>query len=86
MTSSDVTADYEASGYGVSYAVSDALTIGGYSREAEITGTGAQKFEETAIGAVYTIATGLSTSITSTSSDIDSGNESRIVIGLNASF
>ena len=48
----------------------DALTIGGYSRTAE-TGTASEKFEETAIGATYTIATGLSASITSTNSDID---------------
>ena len=78
-------ADYESSEFGLSYAVSDALTIGGYSRTAE-TGTSSEKFEETAIGAVYTIATGLSASITSTSSDIDATNDSRVVLGLNASF
>ena len=79
------TADYDSTGYGVSYAVSDVLTVGGYSRTAE-TGTAAQKFEEVAIGGVYTIATGLSASITSTSSDIDTTNDSRLVLGLNASF
>jgi len=86
---SDDTAEYESTGIGLSYAVSDALTVGGYTRTAE-TGTATQKFEETAIGAVYTIATGLSASITSTSSNIDGGTvadgNSRLVLGLNASF
>ena len=82
---SDDTKDYESTGFGLSYAVSDALTIGGYSRTAE-TGTASEKFEETAIGATYTIATGLSASITSTNSDIDTTGDSRVVIGLNASF
>ena len=86
---SDDTANYESTGVGLSYAVSDALTVGGYTRTAE-TGTATQKFEETAIGAVYTIATGLSASITSTTSNIDAGTaadgDSRLVIGLNASF
>ena len=86
---SDDTANYESTGVGLSYAVSDALTVGGYTRTAE-TGTATQKFEETAIGAVYTIATGLSASLTSTSSNIDAGTaadgDSRLVIGLNASF
>ena len=84
-TAAENTANYESTGFGVSYVVSDALTIGGYSRTAE-TGTAAQKFEETAIGAVYTIASGLSASITSTSSDINATNDSRVVLGLNASF
>ena len=84
-TAAENTADYESTGYGLSYAVSDALTIGGYSRTAE-TGTASQKFEEVAVGATYTIATGLSASITSTSSDIDATNDSRVVLGLNASF
>ena len=83
------TANYESTGIGLSYVVSDTLTVGGYTRTAE-TGTAAQKFEETAIGAVYTIATGLSASITSTNSSIDAGTvadgDSRLVIGLNASF
>jgi len=87
-------ADYESTGLGLSYVVSDALTVGGYTRTAE-TGTATQKFEETAIGAVYTIATGLSASLTSTTSSIDSARgpdgtsasgDSRVVIGLNASF
>ena len=88
-TAATNTADFESTGYGLSYAVSDALTIGGYSRTAE-TGTASQKFEETAIGAVYTIASGLSASLTSTSSNIDAGTtgdgDNRVVIGLNASF
>ena len=79
------TADFDSTGLGVTYVVSDALTIGGYQRTAE-TGTAAQKFEETAIGATYTIATGLSASLTSTNSDIDTTGDSRVVIGLNASF
>ena len=79
------TKDYESTGFGLKYAVSDALTIGGYSRTAE-TGTASEKFEETAVGATYTIATGLSASVTSTSSDIDASNDSRVVLGLNASF
>ena len=84
-TAAENAADYESTGFGLSYAVSDALTIGGYSRTAE-TGTASEKFEETAVGATYTIATGLSASITSTSSDIDATNDSRVVLGLNASF
>jgi len=84
-TAAENTANYESTGLGLSYKVSDALTIGGYQRTAE-TGTASEKFEETAIGAVYTIATGLSASITSTNSDIDTTGDSRVVIGLNASF
>ena len=78
-------ADYESTGFGATYAVSDVLTIGGYSRTAE-TGTASEKFEETAIGATYTIASGLTASVTSTNSDIDTTTDSRVVIGLNASF
>jgi hypothetical protein len=88
-TAAENTANYESSGIGLSYVVSDALTLGGYSRTAE-TGTAAQKFEETAISAVYTIASGLTASLTSTTSSIDAGTvadgDSRVVIGLNASF
>jgi len=79
------TADFESSEMGISYKVSDSLTVGAYQRTAE-TGTASQKFEETAVGAVYTIASGLSASITSTQSDIDTTGDSRVVIGLNASF
>ena len=82
---SDDTANNESTGFGLSYVVSDALTVGGYTRTAE-TGTANQKFEETAIGAVYTIATGLSASVTSTTSSIDTTGDSRVVLGLNASF
>ena len=79
-------ADYESSEIGVKYAVNSALTLGAYSRTAE-TGTAAQEFKETAMSATYTIAPGLSASITSTSSDISTTDEdSRMVIGLNASF
>ena len=79
-------ADYESSEIGVKYAVNSSLTLGAYSRTAE-TGTAAQEFKETAMSATYTIAPGLSASITSTSSDISSTDEdSRMVIGLNASF
>ena len=66
--------------------LNDALTLGAYSRTAE-TGTATQEFKETAMSATYTIAPGLSASITSTSSDVSSTDEdSRLVIGLNASF
>ena len=79
-------ADYESSEIGVKYAVNSSLTLGAYSRTAE-TGTAAQEFKETAMSATYTIAPGLSASITSTSSDISSTDEdSRMVIGLNASL
>ena len=79
-------ADYDSSEIGVKYAVNDALTVGAYNRTAE-TGTATQEFKETAYGATYTIAPGLSASITSTSSDINTTDEdSRLVIGLNASF
>ena len=79
-------ADYESSEIGVKYAVNSSLTLGAYSRTAE-TGTATQEFKETAMSATYTIAPGLSASITSTSSDISTTDEdSRMVIGLNASF
>ena len=79
-------ADYESSEIGVKYAVNSSLTLGAYSRTAE-TGNATQEFKETAMSATYTIAPGLSASITSTSSDISSTDEdSRMVIGLNASF
>ena len=79
-------ADYESSEIGAKYAVNSALTLGAFSRTAE-TGTASEEFKETAMSATYTIAPGLSASITSTSSDISSTDEdSRMVIGLNASF
>ena len=80
------TKDYESNEMGVKYAVNSSLTVGAFTRTAE-TGTVADEFKMTAMSATYTIAPGLSASITSTSADVTSTDEdSRLVIGLNASF
>ena len=79
-------ADYESSEIGVKYAVNSSLTLGAFSRTAE-TGDATEEFKENAMSATYTIAPGLSASLTSTSTDVNSTKEeSRMVFGLNASF
>ena len=83
---SDDDADFSSNEMGIKYAVSDVLTIAAMNRSAE-TGTATEDYEMTAYGATYTIAPGLTTSVTSSDVDVSSTDkDSRIVIALEASF
>ena len=83
---SDDNADYSSTEMGIKYQVSDVLKIVAMNRSAE-TGTAAQDYEMTAYGATYTIAPGLTTSVTSSDVDVSATDkDSRLVIALEASF
>ena len=82
--------DNSATLIGVSYAVSDALSLGVEMDKAE-NGTAAQDYDMTSVGATYTIAPGLSASFTS--AETDSANTAGTAqshtftsIGLHVSF
>jgi hypothetical protein len=84
--SDDTTQDRTSTEYGIKYGVSDVLTIGAFNRSAE-TGTASEDYSMTAWGATYTIAPGLTTSLTVTDTDVSaSDKDSRAVIALEASF
>jgi hypothetical protein len=61
--------DMSSTGVGATYAVGS-LTLGAYQRNAE-SGNAADDYSETAFGATYTIAPGISAGITQTSTDLD---------------
>ena len=63
-------ADYSSTGVGATYTMG-AIKVGAYNRTAS-TGTAAQDYSQTAYGVDYTIATGLTASITMTSTDLSS--------------
>ena len=60
-------ADYSSTGIGAKY-VMGAITIGAYNRTAK-TGTADEEYSQTAYGIDYTIAPGLTASVTTTSTD-----------------
>jgi len=62
--------DMSSSGVGATYAMGN-ITLGAYQRNAE-TGLATDDYSQTAIGVDYTIATGITASVTSTSTDLDS--------------
>ena len=61
-------ADYSSTGVGATYTMG-AIKVGAYNRTAS-TGTAAQDYSQTAYGIDYTIATGLTASVTMTSTDV----------------
>lgn len=61
-------ADYSSTGVGATYTMG-AIKVGAYNRTAS-TGTAAQDYSQTAYGIDYTIATGLTASVTMTSTDL----------------
>ena len=61
-------ADFSSTGVGATYTMG-AITVGAYNRTAS-TGTAAQDYSQTAYGIDYTIATGLTASVTMTSTDL----------------
>ena len=82
--------DNSATLIGVTYAVSDSLTLGMEMDKAE-NGTPAQDYDMTSVGATYTIAPGLSASFTSAETDSADGNGTEqshtfTSIGLHVSF
>jgi len=62
--------DMSSSGVGATYAMGN-ITLGAYQRNAE-TGLATDDYSQTAIGIDYTIAAGITASVTSTSTDLDS--------------
>jgi hypothetical protein len=62
--------DMSSSGVGATYAMGN-VTLGAYQRNAE-TGLATDDYSQTAFGVDYTIAAGITASVTSTSTDIDS--------------
>ncbi len=62
--------DMSSSGVGATYAMGN-ITLGAYQRNAE-TGLATDDYSQTAFGVDYTIATGITASVTSTSTDLDS--------------
>ena len=60
-------ADYSSTGVGGTYTMG-AVKVGAYNRTAS-TGTATEDYSQTAYGIDYTIATGLTASITQTSTD-----------------
>lgn len=76
--------DNSATLMGVTYKVSDALTVGLESDKGE-NGTAAQDYQMTSVGATYTIAPGLSATFTSAETDA-SADANFTSIGLHVSF
>jgi len=62
--------DMSSSGVGATYAMGN-ITLGAYQRNAE-TGLATDDYSQTAFGVDYTIAAGITASVTSTSTDLDS--------------
>ena len=91
VVASNETGKYTADSVGASYAVSDALTVQGYTGSTDKSDTGAYEVEDTAIGLTYTVTTGLSVSVTHndfTGKGGTGGAEdgTRTVIALDATF
>jgi len=82
---------YEASSIGASYAVSDALTVQGYTGTTEKSDTAAYEVKDTGIGLTYTVTTGLTISVTNNDFTGKGGTAAaedgtRTVIALDATF
>ena len=91
VVASNETGTYTADSVGASYAVSDALSIQGYTGSTDKSDTGAYEVEDTAIGLTYTVTTGLKVSVTHndfTGKGGTNGAEdgTRTVIALDATF
>jgi len=85
------TTDYSATSAGISYVVSDSLTLSAYTGETEDAKDTTYKLRDTGIGAVYTVAPGMSIGITHNSWDRKATSETaedgdRLAVALNLSF
>jgi len=65
------TTDYSASSAGITYVVSDALTLSAYTGKTEDGKQATYKFADTGVGAVYTIVPGLTVGVTHNSWDFE---------------
>ena len=91
VVASNETGKYTADSVGASYAVSEALSVQGYTGSTDKSDTGAYEVEDTAIGLTYTVTTGLKVSVTHndfTGKGGTNGAEdgTRTVIALDATF
>ena len=91
VVASNETGTYTATSVGASYKVSDALTVQGYTGSTDKSDTGAYEVEDTAIGATYTVTTGLTVSVTHNDFSGKGGTNgaesgTRTVIALDATF
>jgi len=83
------TADYEASGAAIAYAVSDSLTVKAFTGETTDSKVAAFKFKETGYGVTYTITPGLSLSVTNNTWDQDGDtneNGTNTAVAIDLSF
>ena len=84
--------DYKSAGVGVSYTVSDTLSVAAYTASAENDKDADYDVSESGVSLTYTIADGLSTSITHTDMDKKDNNDttstsgSYSVVAVNLSF
>ncbi len=82
------TTDYSASSAGITYVVSDQLTLSAYTGETEDGKDAAYKFSDTGVGAVYTIVPGMTVGITHNSwdwhesSNTEDGDQLAIALGI----
>jgi hypothetical protein len=65
------TTDYSASSAGISYVVSDSLTLSAYTGKTEDAKQASYKLSDTGVGAVYTVAPGLTIGVTHNSWDFE---------------
>jgi hypothetical protein len=81
--------DYSGSAFGLSYAVSDALTIAAHQAGRDQKGA-VSKFDQTAVSASYSVAPGLSVSLTVTDNEEDTSgtklSDDYTVLAIDASF
>ena len=84
---------YEGGAYGFTYAISDVLSVAAHTQSRDKTGSGAtavSEFSQTAVSATYTIAPGLSASVTIADNELGSGaskkSDDYTVLAIDASF
>jgi len=82
------TTDYSATSGGVSYVVSDSLTLSAYTGKTEDAKQASYKLSDTGVGAVYTVAPGLTIGVTHNSWDFEGegtnedGDQTSIALGM----
>ena len=91
VVASNETGTYTSDSIGASYAVSDALTVQGYTGSTTKSDTAGYESEDTAIGLTYTVTTGLTVSVTHNDFSGKGGSNAaeagtRTVIALDATF
>jgi len=91
VVASNETGTYTSDSIGASYAVSDALSVQGYTGSTTKSDTAGYESEDTAIGLTYTVTTGLTVSVTHNDFSGKGGTNTagagtRTVIALDATF